>query len=40
MDFNIFSVDQFILYRQHGFFKPESMNIATSTIKIVQESKG
>ena len=40
MDFNIFSIDQFVLYRQHGFFKTESMNIATSTIKIVQESKG
>ena len=39
MDFNIFSIDQFILYRQHGFFKTESMNIAASTIKIVQESK-
>lgn len=39
MDFNIFTVDQFILYRQHWFFKTESMNIATSTIKIVQESK-
>ena len=39
MDFNIFTVDQFILYRQHGFFKVESMNIATSTIKIVKESK-
>lgn len=40
MDFNIFSIDQFVLYRQHWFFKAESMNIATSTIKIVQESKG
>ena len=39
MDFNIFTVDQFILYRQHWFFRTESMNIATSTIKIVQESK-
>ena len=39
MDFNIFTVDQFILYRQHWFFKTESMNIATSTIKIVQEWK-
>lgn len=39
MDFNIFTVDQFILYRQHWFFKTESLNIATSTIKIVQESK-
>lgn len=39
MDFNIFTVDQFILYRQHWFFKQESMNIAASTIKIVQESK-
>ena len=39
MDFNIFTIDQFILYRQHGFFKVWSMNIATSTIKIVQESK-
>ena len=39
MDFNIFTVDQFILCRQHGFFKTESMNIATSTIKIVNESK-
>lgn len=39
MDFNIFTIDQFILYRQHGFFKTESMNIAASTIKIVQESK-
>ena len=39
MDFNIFTVDQFILYRQHWFFKTESMNIATSTIKIVNESK-
>ena len=39
MDFNIFTVDQFILYRQHWFFKTSSMNVATSTIKIVQESK-
>ena len=38
MDFNIFTTDQFILYRQHWFFKAESMNIATSSIKIVQES--
>lgn len=39
MDFNIFTIDQFIIYRQHWFFKTESMNIATSTVKIVQESK-
>jgi hypothetical protein len=39
MDFNIFTVDQFMLFRQHGFFKTESMNIATSTVKIVKESK-
>ena len=39
MDFNIFTVDQFILYRQHWFFKSESLNIATSTVKIVQEWK-
>ena len=39
MDFNIFTTDQFIIYRQHGFFKTESMNIAASTIKIVRESK-
>ena len=39
MDFNIFTIDQFILYRQHWFFKTESMNIATSTIKIVKETK-
>lgn len=39
MDFNIFTIDQFILFRQHGFFRTESLNIATSTIKIVQESK-
>ena len=39
MDFNIFTIDQFILYRQHWFFKTSSMNVATSTIKIVQESK-
>ena len=39
MDFNIFTVDQFMLFRQHGFLKAESMNIATSTIKIVKESK-
>lgn len=39
MDFNIFTVDQFIIYRQHWFLKTESMNIATSTVKIVQESK-
>ena len=39
MDFNIFTVDQFILYRQHWFFRTESTNIATSTIKIVQEWK-
>ena len=37
MDFNIFTVDQFILYRQHWFFKAESLNIAASTIKIVKE---
>lgn len=39
MDFEIFSVDQFMLFRQKGFFKTESMNIATSTVKIVKESK-
>jgi len=39
MDFNIFTIDQFMLFRQHGFFKNESMNIATSTIKIVKESQ-
>ena len=39
MDFNIFTVDQFMLFRQHGFFKTESMNIATSTVKIVKETK-
>lgn len=39
MDFNIFTTDQFIIYRQHGFFKTESTNIATSTIKIVKDSK-
>lgn len=39
MDFNIFTVDQFMLFRQHWFFKTSSMNIATSTIKIVNESK-
>ena len=39
MDFNIFTIDQFIIYRQHGFFKQESTNIAASTIKIVKESK-
>lgn len=37
MDFNIFTADQFILYRQHWFFKVESLNIATSTIKIVKD---
>ena len=39
MDFNIFTTDQFIIYRQHWFFRTESMNIATSTVKIVRESK-
>ena len=39
MDFNIFTIDQFIIYRQHGFFRVESTNIAASTIKIVKESK-
>ena len=39
MDFNIFTVDQFMIFRQHWFLKAESMNIATSTIKIVKESK-
>lgn len=39
MDFNIFTVDQFMFFRQHWFFKTESMNFATSTIKIVKESK-
>ena len=39
MDFNIFTVDQFMLFRQHGFFKTESTNVATSTVKIVNESK-
>lgn len=39
MDFNIFTLDQFMIFRQHWFFKTESMNIATSTIKIVKESK-
>ena len=38
MDFNIFTVDQFILYRQHWFFKNWSLNIAASTIKVVLES--
>lgn len=39
MDYNIFTVDQFMLFRQHGIFKTESMNIATSTIKIVKETQ-
>jgi hypothetical protein len=39
MDFNIFTADQFKLFRQHGFFKIESTNIATSTIKIVKDTK-
>ncbi len=39
MDFNIFTVDQFMVFRQHWFFKTESTNISTSTIKIVRESK-
>jgi len=39
MDFNIFTVDQFMLFRQHGFFKAESINISTSTVKIVKETK-
>lgn len=39
MDFNIFTTDQFMLFRQHWFFKTESINITTSTIKIVKESK-
>ncbi len=39
MDFNIFTIDQFIMYRQHWFFKSESLNVATSTIKVVRESK-
>ena len=39
MDFNIFTVDQFMIFRQHWFFKTESVNISTSTIKIVKESK-
>ena len=39
MDFNIFTPDQFIIYRQHGFFKVESTNIAASTIKIIKDSK-
>ena len=39
MDFNIFTVDQFMTFRQHWFLKAESINIATSTIKIVKESK-
>ena len=38
MDFNIFTIDQFIIFRQHWFLRTESLNIATSTIKIVQES--
>ena len=38
MDFNIFTIDQFIIFRQHGFLRTESLNIAASTIKIVQES--
>ena len=38
MDFNIFTIDQFIIFRQHWFLKTESLNVATSTIKIVQES--
>lgn len=39
MDFNLFTIDQFIIYRQHWFLRADSLNIATSTIKIVQESK-
>ena len=39
MDFNVFSIDQFILFRQHWFFKTESTNIAASTIKIVKDTK-
>ncbi|MDR0281832.1 MAG: hypothetical protein LBI53_00450 [Candidatus Peribacteria bacterium] len=38
MDFNIFTPDQFTIYRQYGLLKSESTSIATSTIKMVKEN--
>ena len=37
MDFNIFTPDQFTIYRQYGLLKAESTSIAASTIKMVRE---
>ena len=39
MDFNIFTPDQFAVYRQHGILRTESTTISTSTIKMVKETK-
>jgi hypothetical protein len=39
MDFNIFTPEQFVIYRQHGLLKTESTSITTSTIKMVKEIK-
>jgi len=38
MDFNIFTPDQFTIYRQFGLLRAESTSIATSTIKMVKEN--
>ncbi|MDR2190705.1 MAG: hypothetical protein LBP53_06070 [Candidatus Peribacteria bacterium] len=39
MDFNIFTPEQFVIYRQHGILKTETTSIATSTVKMVKEVK-
>ena len=39
MHFNIFTPEQFSIYRQKGILKTESVSIATSTIKMVKEVK-
>jgi hypothetical protein len=39
MDFSIFTPEQFVIYVQHGLLRTESISIATSSIKMVKETK-
>lgn len=39
MYFNIFTPEQFTVYRQKGILKTESISISTSSIKMIKEIK-
>jgi hypothetical protein len=39
MYFNIFTPEQFTIYRQKGILKTESVSISTSSIKMIKEIK-